>query len=143
MDSINDVLINLQCELVAERNRVNPKEINWLQYDILHLLSQQKWQLPSEMSTSLGISRTKLSKALKVLKQMGYITQKPSEMDGRELVTLLTDAGQELLDGVEIGHNHLSVVASKLFTEEEQTQLAKLVNQLSNALRSERMRVHE
>ncbi|MFC6651936.1 hypothetical protein [Paenibacillus rhizoplanae] len=78
MNSIDDVLRDLQCELVAERNRVNPKEISWLQYDILHLLSQQKWQLPSEMSTTLGISRTKLSKALKVLKLMGYISQKPS-----------------------------------------------------------------
>jgi hypothetical protein len=47
------------------------------------------------------------------------------------------------LDVIEIGHNQLSAVASKLFTEEEQTQFAKLVNKLSNALRSERMRVHE
>jgi len=143
MNSIDDVLINLQCELVAERNRVNPKEISWLQYDILHLLSQQKWQLPSEMSTSLGISRTKLSKALKALKLMGYIAQKPSEKDGRELLTLLTDDGHELLDGIESGHNQLSAVAKKLFTEEEQTEFAKLVNKLSDALRSERMRVHE
>ena len=143
MSSIDDILINLQCELVAERNRVNLKEISWLQYDILHLLSQQKWQLPSEMSTSLGISRTKLSKALKALKLMGYIAQKPSEKDGRELLTLLTDDGHELLDGIEIGHNQLSSVASELFTEEEQAQFAKLAKKLSNALRSERMRVHE
>ncbi|MNC61300.1 hypothetical protein D3C75_1112360 [compost metagenome] len=74
---------------------------------------------------------------------MGYIAQKPSGKDGRELLTLLTDDGHELLNGIEIGHNQLSAVASKLFTKEEQTQFAKLVNKLSNALRLERMRVHE
>ncbi|CAH2715866.1 hypothetical protein BACCIP111895_03050 [Neobacillus rhizosphaerae] len=143
MSSIDDVLINLQCELVAERNRVNLKEISWLQYDILHLLSQQEWQLPSEMNTSLGISRTKLSKALKELKLLGYIEQKPSKKDGRELLTLLTDDGHELLAGIEIGHNQLSAVASELFTEEEQAQFTKLARKLSNALRTERMKVHE
>src|SRR5689334_12229912 len=119
MGSIDDVLINLQCELVAERNRVNPKEISWLQYDILHLLSQQGWSLPSEISASLGISRTKLSKALKELKRISYIKQEPSEKDGRELRTLITDDGYNMLDDIEIGHNHLSEVSRKIFTEKE------------------------
>ena len=31
-----NTLMNLQCELVAERNLVNPEQISWLQYDILN-----------------------------------------------------------------------------------------------------------
>lgn len=33
---LKKAIIELQCEMVAERNLVNPKEITWLQYDILH-----------------------------------------------------------------------------------------------------------
>lgn len=31
-------IMELQCEMVAERNSVNPKNISWLQYDILSQL---------------------------------------------------------------------------------------------------------
>lgn len=38
MNALTDALMQLQCELVAERNLVNPNEISWLQYDILMAL---------------------------------------------------------------------------------------------------------
>lgn len=143
MDAFDDVLINLQCELVAERNRVNPKEISWLHYDILHLLAQKECLLPSEVSALLGISRTKLSKALKKLKLMGYIEQKPSVRDGRELQTVLSTDGHTLLATIENGHNQLAAVACNLFTEQEQQQFARLASKFANALRSGRVNRHE
>ncbi|KNF09101.1 transcriptional regulator [Gottschalkia purinilytica] len=143
MELLNNALINLQCELVAERNIVNPKKISWLQYDILHLISQNKLMLPSDLNISLGISRSKLSKALKELKIMGYIQQKPSDKDGRELLTSLTNEGQELLANIHNGHNQIYFIAKKVFTEEEQEQFGKLASKLSNALRTERMTQNE
>ncbi|UZW14928.1 transcriptional regulator [Clostridium pasteurianum] len=143
MELLDDVLINLQCELVAERNIVNPKEITWLQYDILHILSENKWILPSELNLSLGISRSKLSKALKELKIMGYIQQKTSEKDGRELLTSLTNEGQKLLRSVKSGHNKIYSIAKEIFTQEEQKQFEKLASKLSEALRDERMSANE
>ncbi len=143
MDLLTNTLINLQCELVAERNLNNPNNISWIQYDILHNLSIEKKQLPSEISIILGISRTKLSKVLKELKLMNYITQKPNEKDGRELLTSLTDTGEQLLENLTIGHQHLSQIAEKLFTEEEKTQFIQLSNKFSNALKVERMGFHE
>ncbi|HCJ4447721.1 TPA: winged helix DNA-binding protein [Listeria innocua] len=90
--------------MVAERNKNNPKNISWLQYDILHYLSIETGKLPSEISIALGISRIKLSKALKELKSIGYITQRPNEKDGRELFTSLTSAGKQLLENLNLGH---------------------------------------
>lgn len=143
MDLLTSTLVNLQCELVAERNLNNPKNISWLQYDILHHLSIEKEQLPSEISIALGISRTKLSKALKELKLMGYITQKPNEKDGRELLTSLTKAGEQLMENLTIGNQHLSQIAEKLYTNEEKAQFIQLANKFSEALKVERMKFHE
>lgn len=98
MNNLEEVLVNLQCELVAERTRLNPKTISWLQYDILNILNSETEMRPSQMSVLLGISRTKLSKALKELKLMNYIQQKPNDTDGRELLTFLTKRGKSFIN---------------------------------------------
>lgn len=143
MTKLNETLINLQCEFVAERNLKNPQNISWLQYDILHLLLSTKEQLPSEMNLTLGISRTKLSKALKELKKMQYIVQKSSEKDGRELITYLTAEGRQLLNQIEVGHHQLLKVATDVFTTEEQILFAQLAEKLAQGLKTERMVSHE
>lgn len=61
---LRSILMHLQCELVAERSLVNPLDISWLQYDVLLQLDREHEMLPSELSLVMGISRTKLSKAL-------------------------------------------------------------------------------
>ncbi|MEF9937639.1 MAG: MarR family transcriptional regulator [Carnobacterium sp.] len=143
MTLLTNTLIDLQCELVAERNMKNPQNISWLQYDILHHLSLKEEQLPSEISIALGISRTKLSKALKELKLTGYIIQKPSEKDGRELITSLSDSGKQFLQTINLGHQQLSQVADNIFTEEEKIQFALLSSKFSSALKEERTGFHE
>lgn len=55
-------LTELQCEMAAERTLVNPKDISWMQYDMLFQLAKASELLPSKLSILLGISRTKLSK---------------------------------------------------------------------------------
>lgn len=140
---LRTILIELQCEMVAERNLVNPKEITWLQYDILYQVKKEKEILPSSLSLSLGVSRTKLSKALRQLKTMGYIEQRPNKLDGRELYTFLTDAGKDLLQDISQQHTALYQMALKSFTEKEQENFIYLSNKLSEELRKDRIRKYE
>ena len=143
MNKLEDTLMDLQCELVAERNRRNPQNISWLQYDILRLLKSENEIVPSKINLLLGVSRTKLSKALKELKLMNYIQQKPSERDGRELLTILTESGRQLLEDIDKGHHQLHHVAELAFSREEREQFAQLAEKYSRALRSERLGSYE
>ncbi|MGY3814757.1 MarR family winged helix-turn-helix transcriptional regulator [Globicatella sulfidifaciens] len=136
-------IMELQCEMVAERNSVNPKNISWLQYDILSQIKKLEKILPSDLSIILGISRTKLSKALKGLKSKGYIAQFPNKLDGRELYTTLTDEGNKLLEDIEKKHTSIFEIASKSFTKEEQKYFIRLSNILSNELRKNRLEKDE
>ena len=136
-------LIELQCEMVAERSLVNPKEITWLQYDILYQVEKEGKILPSGLSLILGVSRTKLSKALKELKTMGYIEQIPNKLDGRELYTFLTDSGKDLLINISRKHMTLYEIAIKSFTKEEQENFIDLSNKFSKELRKARIRKDE
>lgn len=137
---LKKTLIELQCEMVYERNLVNPKEITWLQYDILYQIETEKEILPSSLSLILGVSRTKLSKALKELKTMGYIEQRPNKFDGRELYTFLTDSGKDLLLNISQKHTDLYQMASKSFTKEEQEDFIHLSSKLSKELRKARIK---
>lgn len=132
-------LMHLQCELVAERALVNPKNITWLQYDILLQLSKEKEILPSTLSTLLGIPRTKLSKALKELKSSGYIQQSPNPADGRELTTSMTQDGINLLTNITTKHTALYATAKRIMTQEEQDTFTKLAEKLTAALKEERL----
>lgn len=143
MENIKNTLINLQCELVAERNKVNLQDISWIQYDILHLLSEEGKLLPSQISTILGISRTKLSKSLRDLKHLGYLEQKPNVQDGRELITMLTADGKALVTNIEAGHEKLYEIAGSVFSEEELALFSELSMKFSKALKDERLKDHE
>ncbi len=132
-------LINLQCELVAERALANPKNISWLQYDILFQLTREKDVLPSRLSTVLGISRAKLSKALRGLKLAGYISQSPNQSDGRELRTSITEDGKRLLSDISAKHTALHQAALRVLAREEQEEFARLSDKLSSALKEARL----
>jgi len=143
VENIKNALINLQCELVAERNKVNLQNISWIQYDILHLLSEEGKLLPSQISTILGISRTKLSKSLRELKHLDYLEQKPNVQDGRELITMLTANGKALITNIEAGHDKLYEIAGSVFSEGELELFSELSTKFSKALKDERLKDHE
>ena len=143
MKKLKEALTDLQCELVAERTRVNPQNISWLQYDILHQLEKQETILPSELSAILGISRTKLSKSLKSLKILGYIQQIPNKSDGRELYTSISTEGKDLLKKISAGHQTLYESALNSLSEEEQLVFANLSIRVSERLRKERIKAYE
>lgn len=140
MNKLQKAVMNLQCELVAERNRVNSKEITWLQFDILNVLRQDNLCSPSELSEYLGISRSKFSKAVKELKALNYITQVIDVRDGRSLITKITSQGKDLLLFIDEGHGYLLEIAREIFSKEEQDTFIALTNRLPQKLADERMK---
>ena len=136
---LRSILMHLQCELVAERSLVNPLDISWLQYDVLLQLDREHEMLPSELSLVMGISRTKLSKALKSLKVMGYVRQTPSKSDGRELRTSITESGRRLLEDISLQHTSLYETAIRSMTKDELEVFARLSEKLSSSLKQQRL----
>lgn len=143
MNKLQKAVMNLQCELVAERNRVNQKDITWLQFDILNLLRQHNLSSPSELSEHLGISRSKFSKAVKELKDQNYITQIIDERDGRSLITMITSQGKDLLTTIDEGHGYLLEIAREIFSKQEQETFIALTNRLSQKLADDRLKNFE
>ena len=139
---LRSILMHLQCELVAERSLVNPLDISWLQYDVLLQLDREHEMLPSELSLVMGISRTKLSKALKSLKVMGYVRQTPSKSDGRELRTSITESGGRLLEDISLQHSSLYETAIRSMTKDELEVFARLSEKLSSSLKQQRIASH-
>lgn len=139
---LRSILMHLQCELVAERSLVNPLDISWLQYDVLLQLDREHEMLPSELSLVMGISRTKLSKALKSLKVMGYVRQTPSKSDGRELRTSITESGRRLLEDISLQHTSLYETAIRSMTKDELEVFARLSEKLFSSLKQQRIASH-
>lgn len=137
-EQLQVTLSQLQCELVAERNLVNPDGISWLQYDILSLLKSEA-KLPKNLSQHLGVTKTKLSKNLTKLHELNYITQKPSQFDRREMVTDLTVKGRQFLYQTDNQHQELSNDAQVSFTHDEQEQFIKLSQKLIMTLQESRL----
>lgn len=135
---LEEGLSRLQCEFVVERNRINTDNISWFQYDLLECLYQTNGSRPAELSNRLGVSRSKISKGLKILKEIGYIKQNKNDYDARELWTELTDKGFNFLKDTEKGHEHLAEIASSALTENEQVFFAELCLKVSKIFRERR-----
>ena len=133
-----DALMYLQCEFVAERNRVNPGNITWQQFDILTVLRTGA-STPSQIGQRLGITRSKVSKNLSTLRDLGYIRQVPDAHDRRELETNLTQDGRDMLDIIVQQHKTLEEDARQVWSKDEQEEFATLANRLINKLRQERV----
>lgn len=135
---LEEGLSRLQCELVAERNNINTENISWFQYDLLESLYHTNGSRPAELSNNLGVSRSKISKGLKSLKEIGYIKQGKGNSDARELWTELTDKGFKFLKEIQKGHEHLSEIASSVLTSDEQALFAELCLKVSRIFEERR-----
>ncbi|OOM76209.1 transcriptional repressor MprA [Clostridium puniceum] len=135
---LEEGLSRLQCELVTERNKINTENISWFQYDLLESLYRTNGSRPAELSNSLSVSRSKISKGLKTLKEIGYIRQEKNNSDARELKTELTDKGFKFLKEIQKGHEHLAKIASSTLTPNEQALFAKLCLKVSKVFEERR-----
>lgn len=137
-NKLYETLINLQCELVAERNLVNPEQISWLQYDILTVLQCQASR-PTDLSKRLGITQVKLSKNLKKLRDLDYIRQSTALKDRREVDTEITPKGRQFMIEIANKHDELFQTTERVLTKEEQEYFMVAANKLITELRNERM----
>ncbi|MGE8203805.1 MarR family winged helix-turn-helix transcriptional regulator [Heyndrickxia sp. NPDC080065] len=141
--SLEKALTLLQCELVAARNKINPKKVTWNQYDILETLYLFGDKFPAMLSTELGQSRSTISKNLKILKDYYYIQQQKNEKDGREVITQLTHSGNEFMEEIKSGHEKIAEIAASVLTPEEQITFSELCSKVSKALYENRNKVKE
>ena len=74
------------------------------------------------------------------MKLLGYIQQVPSDHDGRELITSLTQGGAEFLLNIYNNHESIYKLAKEIFSEEEQKEFTRLAKILSSKLRNERIK---
>lgn len=139
---LEEGLSRLQCELVAERNKINTENISWFLYDLLESLYHTNGSRPAELSINLGVSRSKISKGLKLLKDIGYVKQEKGNSDARELWTELTDKGFKFLKEIQKGHEHLAEIATSALTSNEQELFAELCLKVSRVFEERRINYH-
>ncbi|EKT55689.1 MarR family winged helix-turn-helix transcriptional regulator [Providencia sneebia] len=133
-NNLEDALSLLQCTLVAKRLMFTPEQVTWGQYDVLEILRLKGDQTPSQLSGSLGISRQNLSKFLRALKTLGFVSQYQSEQDKRELITHLTDKGADFLQRAATGRKENAIKVSEALSKEEQALFIDLANKVTSAL---------
>ncbi|WP_416262373.1 MarR family winged helix-turn-helix transcriptional regulator [Gibbsiella quercinecans] len=134
---LEDALSRLQCVLVARRSRYNPETVTWGQYDILELLRLHGAATPSTLGERLGMARTGVSKALRVLKDQGLVAQAPAEGDRREQVTILTALGEDFLARAASSRHDAAQRLASALTPGEQAIFTELCHKASAALESE------
>ncbi|MBG9791370.1 MarR family transcriptional regulator [Paenibacillus dendritiformis] len=132
--SLENALSHLQCVLVARRARINPEQLTWAQYDILELLRIIGPLMPSEISERLGMSRSAISKALRVLKDKQFIEQTAGKQDRREQTTSLTDEGRTFLSIAANSRREAAEIAASVLTPGEQGIFAELCRKVAEAL---------
>ena len=134
IDTLETALSRLQCVLVARRTYYTPEKVNWGQYDILDLLRLHGPSTPSALSERLGVSRTSMSKSLRVLKDLDFVTQDKDNPDRREQKTMISESGRDFLARAAIGHHEMASQVMAALTPGEQAIYTELCHKVSKAL---------
>ncbi|ODC02805.1 MarR family transcriptional regulator [Terasakiispira papahanaumokuakeensis] len=123
---LEEALSLLQCELVARRHRFNPEAVTWAQYDVLERLRIGGALRPSVLSQQLGVAPAQVSKALRVLKDLGLIEQSPDKTDKRVQTTQLSAQGVSFMERAQHQRRNAAQQVASVMTVEEQALFAAL-----------------
>ncbi|MEH2920901.1 MarR family winged helix-turn-helix transcriptional regulator [Samsonia erythrinae] len=134
IDTLETALSRLQCVMVARRAYYTPEKVSWSQYDILEVLRLNGPSTPSGLSKSLGITRASMSKSLRVLKDLGFVTQDQDAIDRREQRTAISASGRDFLSRAATCHHDMATLAMEVLTPGEQAIYTELCNKVSHAL---------
>ncbi|MCE8418407.1 MarR family transcriptional regulator [Rhodovulum sulfidophilum] len=137
LDELEGALSLLQCELVARRNRFTPETVTWAQYDVLDVLRIEGALRPSVMSERLGVARPQLSKALRVLKDLGLVDQFPDEEDRRVQATTLSEHGKAFMERAALQRRDAAQRVASAMTPAEQAMFAELCSKAVRGLQAE------
>lgn len=133
---VEGALSLLQCELAARRNRFTPEAVTWAQYDVLEVLRVGGALRPSTISERLGVSRTQLSKALRVLKDLGLVEQSSDDSDRRAQTTRLSDHGQAFMERAALQRREAAQLVASVMTAGEQAIFAELCRKAVKGLQA-------
>lgn len=143
LDAFGSALADLQCVLIARRFQASnePMRLNWKHFDILALIKKEGDVKPSDISDTLGITRSSTSKYLHHLKKHELIAKVALSGDGRSHGVRLTAQAHQILDNIYEGWHYNAACAGKTLTKQEIDLFiavaAKITKSLdSNALRS-------
>ena len=137
MDSLEEALSLLQCELVARRNRFTPETVTWAQYDVLDVLRIEGPLRPSAISERLGVARPQLSKALRVLKDLGLVDQSKDNADGRAQTTTLSEHGKAFMERAALQRSEAAQRVASVLTPGEQAMFTELCRKAVGGLQAE------
>ncbi|ARC89335.1 MarR family winged helix-turn-helix transcriptional regulator [Rhodovulum sp. MB263] len=137
IDPLESALSLLQCELVARRNRFTPETVTWAQYDVLDVLRIEGALRPSVLSDRLGVARPQLSKALRVLKDLGLVDQVPDDEDRRVQATMLSAEGRAFMDRAALQRHDAAQRVASVMTQGEQAIFAELCRKAVSGLQAE------
>ena len=129
-----EALSSLQCELVARRNRFTPEAVTWAQYDVLETLRVGGPLRPSSISERLGVARPQLSKALRVLKDLGLVEQSPDDTDRRAQATRLSERGKAFMEQAALQRHEAAQLVARAMTPGEQAIFAELCRKAVDGL---------
>ncbi len=131
---LEEALSSLQCELVARRNRFTPEAVTWAQYDVLEVLRVGGALRPSSISERLGVARPQLSKALRVLKDLGLVEQSPDDTDRRAQATRLSARGKEFMERAALQRRDAAERVARAMTPGEQAMFTELCRKAVHGL---------
>ncbi|QMV13539.1 transcriptional repressor MprA [Vibrio spartinae] len=92
---------------------------------------------PSIMSKQLGISRTQLSKALRVLKDLQLVEQTSDDNDGRVQATRLSAQGTAFMERAAKQRHGTAQLVASVMTAGEQAIFAELCHKAIRGLQTE------
>lgn len=111
-------------ELFKKTVLSNVRDINITktQLEIMGMLSIDGPLLMSEISDKLYVKREQVTRSIKEIKKMGFVTTERGERDGRNVVASLTAEGSEFMDNCrEISDPLLKEFIEQLPPEDQQT----------------------
>lgn len=117
-------------ERKLDRRLSNLRGVSFSEYQLIRQLAASPAGAASrvELADAVGLTPSAVTRAIKPLEKMGYVTTERSERDARRAMATLTPAGHELLDDAE-GAVDDGVETIDL-TGDERRQLASLLIRL-------------
>lgn len=131
------VFTAMRLESIAETNIMKPMGLTASSFRILMALHSLGSQTSSELTETLGTSKSNLAQRLAWLQKKGFITMKRNRKGDRRLVSItITSIGEEklLITSKLIKDNNLQV--EKYFNEKETQELLRLLRHINSCLDS-------
>ncbi|MBF8808233.1 MAG: MarR family transcriptional regulator [Enterococcus lacertideformus] len=122
-----------QIKIISQESTVLfEKEIGFslTRYEMLMFLLEKGECLQNHIQVELKINNAAISRHLKILEEKGYVSRKRNPANNREVFVSLSDKAKQELAQCEKKHQKSTDSLCISLTDEEMTELTKLLNKL-------------